>query len=223
MSATSAAHAYILDIPVTWFSIPSRAEYLDAKVRSWNRSAECDAASCGRTRDAVQSETVEQPHVPPAQGAFRQLSLVSRWRCFRGLVVSEMKWHGLLDSQPRWSAAYDNSRTCAGMCVFRSRTLSFSRHLIARASAEEMRDTVLHEIAHALAGPRHGHNSKWREIALRIGCNGVRCHDIQLAPPRWIYRCSAGCWMVPRFKRSKLSTQRTCSRCHTACVYVAAV
>ena len=109
-----------------------------------------------------------------------RLTLAQRQSYFESMVAREMEWHGLLLQVPQWKVAYDHGRRRAGMCVFSSKTLSFSRHLVARASAEQMRDTILHEIAHALAGPRHGHSRKWRKIALRIGCNGQRCHDMQL-------------------------------------------
>lgn len=40
---------------------------------------------------------------------------------------------------------------------------------------DEIRDVILHEIAHAIAGHSAGHGPTWRRIALSIGCNGMRC------------------------------------------------
>jgi predicted SprT family Zn-dependent metalloprotease len=210
-------HIFVLDIDVTWSCMPSRNDYLAAKIRAWNRVAASDALLATHLRG---KESDEQPFSPPTPDKFAQLNLAQRWSYFRHLVNSEMKWHGLMDGGQRWKVAYSHSRTCAGTCAFTSKTLSFSRHLIARGSPEQMRDTVPHEIAHALAGPRHCHSSKWREIALRIGCNGERCHNMDLAPPKWIYRCSAGCWQRPRFKRSHLTAKHTCKQCRAKCVYV---
>ncbi len=34
---------------------------------------------------------------------------------------------------------------------------------------EQVRDTVLHEIAHAIAGPEAGHGPLWKATARRIG------------------------------------------------------
>ena len=98
--------------------------------------------------------------------------------------------------------------------------LSFSRNLIARRSPVEMRNTLLHEIAHALAGPSHGHDRTWRAHALRIGCDGQRCHKMKLAPGKWSYVCTAGCWSVARFKRSSSHAGATCKQCGAACIYV---
>jgi hypothetical protein len=57
-----------------------------------------------------------------------------------------------------------------------------------------VRDTVLHEVAHALAGPQHGHDRVWRSIAVRIGCSGERCvspGSPRVEPP-WLGTCPAG-------------------------------
>tara|TARA_R100000152_G_C6741643_1_gene165439 strand:- start:429 stop:917 length:489 start_codon:yes stop_codon:yes gene_type:complete len=45
----------------------------------------------------------------------------------------------------------------------------------------EFRNTVLHEIAHVLT-PGHGHDATWQRVALEIGCNGERYHE--LATPK---------------------------------------
>ncbi len=79
--------------------------------------------------------------------------------------------HGLTD----WQVAYDNAKRRAGVCRYRDRTIGLSAPLTALHSEEDVRDTILHEIAHALAGPEHGHDDRWREVAMSIGCTGERC------------------------------------------------
>jgi predicted SprT family Zn-dependent metalloprotease len=235
--AASTPQPYELDIPVTWTCMPSRDEYIAAKWRAWNRATHLTstasasasvkrAVTCARVDndhayDPIQQDAHhERPFVCPEDSGLH--TLAQRWSFFRELVATEMEWHGL--SQQSWRVAYDRGRRRAGKCVHRSKTLSFSRHLIARGSPADMRNTVLHEISHALAGPTHGHDRTWRTIALQIGCDGKRCHNIELAPATWIYACSSGCWNSPRFKRSHLGTtlQRTCRMCGAACVFVRA-
>jgi predicted SprT family Zn-dependent metalloprotease len=141
-------------------------------------------------------------------------TLAERWSYFRELAASEMEWHGL--TQQSWTVKYDHARARAGQCRHRAKVLSFSRNLIARRSPAEMRNTLLHEIAHALAGPSHGHDRTWRAHALQIGCNGQRCHKMELAPRKWSYVCTAGCWNVARFKRSSSHAGATCKQCGAA-------
>jgi predicted SprT family Zn-dependent metalloprotease len=46
------------------------------------------------------------------------------------------------------------------------------------ANDAKFKNTVLHEIAHAIAGPEAGHGSQWKRIAHQIGYdrNFKRCH-----------------------------------------------
>jgi len=211
---------YELDITVTWESMPSRDDYLAAKLRAWacDESATQALSAAAVSKPPIASERPWQlnPRMPCN-------TLAQRWSFFRELVGSEMEWHGL--TRQSWTVRYDNARARAGKCSRRAKVLSFSRNLIARGSPAEMRNTLLHEIAHALAGPKHGHNQTWRAIALQIGCDGKRCHNIELAPAKWILGCSAGCWHVPRFNRSRLGTtaKRACRMCGAACIFVRAM
>ena len=78
--------------------------------------------------------------------------------------------HGLDD----WEVTYDNAKRRAGICHFTTRTVGLSAPLAAVHSEDDVRDTILHEIAHALVGPAHGHDATWRSMARRIGCSGER-------------------------------------------------
>lgn len=66
----------------------------------------------------------------------------------------------------------------------------------------EVRDTILHEIAHALVGPEHQHDEVWRRTAVRIGSTGTRCvsDDAPRVAGNWRGTCSAG-HAVERHKR----------------------
>ena len=105
--------------------------------------------------------------------------------------------HGLND----WSACLDDSISRAGACKYSARQISLARLFIRKASEQEIRDTILHEIAHALAGIEHHHDAVWRKIAKEIGCTAQRCHDIVFSPPRWIVQCPNGCFANTRNRR----------------------
>ena len=208
-----ALQPYELDIRVTWDEIPSRDDYLAAKQRAWARDDSASAAS-----DSAVARIRLGERQWRASPSAQMDTLVHRWSFFRELAASKMERHGL--TRQSWTVKYDRARARAGQCRHRAKILSFSRHLIVRGSPVDMRNTLLHEIAHALAGPRHGHDRTWRDIALRIGCDGKRCHDIERAPAKWILGCSAGCWHAARFKRSHVNA--TCKMCGAACVFVRA-
>lgn len=51
--------------------------------------------------------------------------------------------------------------------------------LLARGEPAAVRDTILHEIAHALAGHAAGHGPVWKGVCRRIGARPVRCGSEQ--------------------------------------------
>jgi predicted SprT family Zn-dependent metalloprotease len=55
--------------------------------------------------------------------------------------------------------------------------LRLSKHLILNNSDAEITDTILHEIAHFIAGCRSGHNWLWRNACIKIGAKPQRCAD----------------------------------------------
>jgi hypothetical protein len=81
-----------------------------------------------------------------------------------------LREHGL----EHWSVTTDRAKTRAGVCRFAARTISLSSALTGLHDEAEVRDTILHEIAHALVGPAHGHDDVWRKKAMSIGCSGER-------------------------------------------------
>lgn len=101
-----------------------------------------------------------------------------------------LEHHGLHS----WTVAYDGAKRRAGICRFGPRVIGLSAPITQLHPETEVRDTILHEIAHALAGPRHGHDATWRKIAVAIGCSGERC--ISEEAPRvetpWLGICAAG-------------------------------
>ena len=93
-----------------------------------------------------------------------------------------------------WSFRFDHARTRAGLCDFTHRRISVSRHLALRFTDDEIHQVLLHEVAHAIAGPKAGHGKEWRRVADELGYDGKRTHDggvaRDLAP--WIGYCPAG-------------------------------
>jgi len=111
-----------------------------------------------------------------------------------------------------WSFRFDHARTRAGMCDFTHKRISVSRHLAARYDDDEIHQVLLHEVAHALAGPRAGHGSTWRSVAADIGYDGKRTHDgsvaNDLAP--WRGECPAG---HEHFRFRKPQRPLSCGAC----------
>ena len=103
---------------------------------------------------------------------------------------SLLRDHGL----EHWRVTTDRAKTRAGVCRFGARTISLSDPLTRLHDESEVRDTLLHEIAHALVGPDHGHDDVWRSKAVEIGCSGQRTVDASSPHVEgpWRGECPAG-------------------------------
>ena len=125
-------------------------------------------------------------------------------RLARGLMAE----HGLSG----WTFRLDRARRRAGLCRHDAREISLSVLLTALYDEADVREVVLHEIAHALVGARHGHNAVWRATARRIGSTGRRL--VREGSPEvegdWVGRCPAG-HRVTRFRRPQ--RPQACGRC----------
>lgn len=119
-----------------------------------------------------------------------------------------LEQHGLAG----WTVAWDSAKRRAGVCRFGPRVLGLSAPLTALHDEAEVRDTILHEIAHALTGPAHGHDAHWRRVATSIGCSGLRCvaPEAPRVEPTWQGTCPAG-HVTGRHKRPERVA--TCAAC----------
>jgi hypothetical protein len=113
-----------------------------------------------------------------------------------------------------WSFGFDNAKTRAGLCSFADHRITVSRYLAGRYEDDEIHQILLHEVAHALAGPRVGHGAAWRVIAKDLGYDGKRTHDGAIADEfaPWVGTCPAG-HVHYRYKRpARLLACGKCSR-----------
>jgi predicted SprT family Zn-dependent metalloprotease len=128
----------------------------------------------------------------------------------RQLADGLIRRHGLSD----WHVVFDNAKTRAGICRAVSREIGLSRVLTQLHSRAEVTDTILHEIAHALVGPAHGHDEVWRDKALAIGSSATRCVPItapKLAGP-WVGVCPAGHRTTRHRQPTRVQSCGQCSR-----------
>lgn len=125
-----------------------------------------------------------------------------------------------------WSFQFDNARKRFGYCKFNrgfirpgdmGGTISLSKNLVALNDEGHVRDTILHEIAHAKSGPRAGHNRIWKLHAIKVGANPERCYSstgdnaVKVPPANWSGVCPNG-HTVTRFKKPRETSCGTCSR-----------
>lgn len=95
------------------------------------------------------------------------------------------------------------TKRALGRCFFLNKKpvrIDLSSHWLAYLSEDEIRDTILHEIAHAKAGVEAGHGYKWKATAQAIGANPKRTADL---PPQ----------LLEKFQQDKANYVAVCQAC----------
>lgn len=97
-----------------------------------------------------------------------------------------MGWHGLSS----WSFQFDRAVSRLGQCSYSRRIISLGLHATTVNEEAAVLDTILHEVAHALAGHQAGHGPEWKAVAKSIGCNATRTGEVTIkAPYKWLVTC----------------------------------
>lgn len=133
------------------------------------------------------------------------------------MAVALMKEHGLAD----WSFKFDRAKRRFGACHGRQKLITLSASLTELNSEAEVRNTFLHEIAHALV-PREGHGPEWKRVAQSIGCTGDRCYGEHVNEPHIPFKARAEKWLRYcrfchdnnfYFKKTARSVAQACRAC----------
>lgn len=80
--------------------------------------------------------------------------------------------HGL--DKNGWRMECINTRAITARCDHRKKRIQLSINFLYREEFK-IKNSILHEIAHAICGYQHGHSLVWQQVAQKIGCNGERC------------------------------------------------
>jgi hypothetical protein len=83
-----------------------------------------------------------------------------------------------LDKQG-WTFKWDYARTRFGLCDYGKKTIQLSTYLTQAIPMSEVKDTLLHEIAHALTPNDGGHGKQWMDMCVKIGAKPERCKDVE--------------------------------------------
>lgn len=136
----------------------------------------------------------------------------------RDTAARLMAEHGLTG----WQFGFNGNVRRAGVCKYPTNTrpgrIELSKHFVLRNDWPEVMDTILHELAHALVGPGHGHDAVWKAKCVRLGAKPERCYGEKIETPkgRWRAACP-GCQKVyDRHRRPKQVTGWFCRPCGKA-------
>lgn len=111
---------------------------------------------------------------------------------------------------------YNKGYRRVGYCNIKDKIISVSEVLLEQAGFDEAMDTLLHEIAHAIAYEKYnsyGHTQAWRNICCEIGAKPERVKEglILKKKIRHVYQCPS-CKTKFHFD-NKFRVDRACGLC----------
>ena len=130
-----------------------------------------------------------------------------------------MNEHGL--TEQGWKFDLDSGKQRIGCCHHNTKTITYSKHYIPETPMEEIKDTILHEIAHALCGSGEGHGWAWKQKCIEIGARPERLdyesvRSKEASTPNYVIECN-NCgqrWKRFRLKPGYLNGHFYSSCCH---------
>ena len=118
------------------------------------------------------------------------------------IAQREMAKHGLHD----WTFGFADTKRQLGVCKYRKKRIEMSEFASLNSPQESVIDTLMHEIAHAIAGHAAGHGPVWKAVALRVGASPRSCAvatEQVVQPGDWQATCPACQRTFHRYKRPK--------------------
>lgn len=119
-----------------------------------------------------------------------------------------MNQHGLTD----WTFQWDRAKQRAGACFYRRKMITLSIHYVTKNELDDVKDTILHEIAHALTPGDH-HGFLWQAACRRIGAKPQRCCGNHVAMPEGRYKATCNTCGMTFSKHRKLKKKHYCRKC----------
>lgn len=125
-----------------------------------------------------------------------------------------MKEHGLIEKG--WSFEFINAKRRFGVCRYRNRIIGLSSHLVSLNDEAQVKDTTLHEIAHALVGGGHGHNEVWKAKCREIGARPERCYsNLNVKTPEMRYYAECDCGRTAQRIKKPLAGRSYACHCQS--------
>lgn len=127
-------------------------------------------------------------------------------------AIQAIESYGL--SSKGWTFKWDRAKRRFGCCDYTNKQITISQPLALLNSLEQSHDTVLHEIAHALAGRKAGHGPKWVDACLYVGARPERCYSnnaVKTPQARYIRYCPSCFHARPMHRRSR--KKYACGKC----------
>jgi predicted SprT family Zn-dependent metalloprotease len=125
------------------------------------------------------------------------------------IALQELTKNGLRG----WTFGLSNSKRRLGVCKYKAKRIEIAEYYARHSPEATVLDTLLHEIAHAIAGPAAKHGPKWKAVAVRLGATPKSCESSGQAvvePGDWQATCPACEQSVHLYRQPRSLTGYRC-------------
>jgi predicted SprT family Zn-dependent metalloprotease len=125
------------------------------------------------------------------------------------LALQLMQEHNLTE----WKFDFNRRKSALGLCSYTNKTIYLSHIFTILNDEQTIKNTILHEIAHALCPRGTGHSRRWKEKAEEIGSIPTRVTTNCISPQySFIYECKNCGIEIPRNKHTKRTACGICCK-----------
>lgn len=118
--------------------------------------------------------------------------------------------HVIAKHCPEYKFAWMNKKTVLGYCDYGTRTIALSKFHALKNPLSVTKDTVLHEVAHALT-PGCGHGKAWKIVCKALGGTPQACAKIEITGHKWELGCK--CRTEKYYRKPTRFVGAFCKKC----------
>ena len=137
----------------------------------------------------------------------------------QALALLHMEDHRLFDEC--WHFEFESCKRTLGRCHYHVKKITLSKWYVELNEEDDVEDTILHEIAHALSFLRYGtkgkgHGRLWKNVCKEIGARPERLHKGILEYPdnHYKYSDTCGCDITYQRHRIRKNAKYRCPKCN---------
>jgi len=114
-----------------------------------------------------------------------------------------------------WSIKKNHTKTSLGICDHGKKTIFISTYFMRGPSCNysRVKDTIIHEIAHALT-PGQNHNMIWKKQCIALGGSGKIRDKMDIPPRNWAMSCRKCKWLKEYYRKPRMDG-KVCLKCKT--------
>ena len=137
-------------------------------------------------------------------------------------LASEKMWEQGLRG---WSFQFSRAKRGLGLCNSYKKIIKLSMLYTQLNDREEVLDTILHEIAHALVGAEKGHGYEWKSACRKIGAKAERLatsDTINMPQAKYVLTCpncgkERSIYRKPKYVKIEngieIASHKACGKC----------